>query len=100
MNGKTVSSNRHIVDQLADIRATMKSLKADEDTLKGQISEAMGSADSLGGDEFIARQTLTERKGSIDTKAMEAAGIDIERYRKPGVSVYALKVERRVLEDA
>lgn len=92
--------NRHIVDQLADVRAKMKELKAQEDALKEQISEAMGSADSLGGDEFIAFQKLSIRKGSIDQKMMEAAGIDVDSFRKPDVSVYTLTVERRAQEDA
>lgn len=93
-------SNRHIVDQLADVRAKMKELKAHEDDLKSRISAAMGDNDVLGGDQFVALQKITTRKGAIDTAAMAKAGIDIERYRKGGVSVYQLVVEPRVIEAA
>jgi len=51
--------NRHIVDQLAEVRAQIKALEAREAELKTQISTAMGSANSLGGDEFIALQKLS-----------------------------------------
>ena len=92
--------NRHPVDQLADIRATIKTLKAREDELKDQVSALMGDADSLGGDEFIALQKITTRKGSIDAKTLEAAGIDVDHYRKPATTVYAITVEPRVSEAA
>lgn len=92
--------NRHIVDQLADIRAQMKELKAREDELKAEISEKMGSADSLGGDEFIAFQKVSQRKGAIDQKSLEAAGINVDDHRKPDTSVYTLTVERRAMEAA
>lgn len=95
-----MTSNRHIVDQLADVRAQKKELEAREDELKVAISAAMGSADSLGGDQFIALQKVSERKGAIDTKAMERAGIDPDAYRKPAVTVYQIVVEPRVMEAA
>lgn len=93
------NSNRHIVDQLADVRAEMKTLKAREDELKDAVSKAMGNADSLGGDQFIALQKVSERKGSIDQKAMEAAGVDPERFRKPAVTVYQIVVEPRAMDE-
>ena len=91
-------SNRHPVDQLAAVRTTIKRLQDQEKTLKDQIGEAMGSADSLGGDEFIAFQKVSERKGAIDEKALAAVGIDVNAYRKPPVSVYTLTVEARAVE--
>lgn len=94
------SSNMHIVDQLADVRAEIKTLGEREAELKAQISAEMGAKDSLGGDQWIAFQTLSTRKGGIDDKAMKAAGIDVDRFRKADVTVYSLKVERRVLEEA
>lgn len=90
--------NRHIVDQLADVRAHIKELQGKEAELKDAISALMGGRDSLGGDEYIALQRLTTRKGAIDTKAMEAAGIDPDRFRKPDVAVYSLVIERREVE--
>lgn len=90
--------NRHIVDQLADVRAQIKELQGREADLKDAISAEMGERDSLGGDEYIALQKLTTRKGAIDTKAMEAAGIDPDRFRKPDIAVYSLVIERREVE--
>lgn len=92
--------NRHIVDQLADVRAQIKDLKAREDDLKDQISTQMGNADSLGGDEFIAFQKVSQRKGAIDQKSLEAAGINVDDHRKPDSTVYTLTVERRAVEAA
>lgn len=93
-------SNRHIVDQLADVRAQMKALKSREDALKAQVSKEMGDADSLGGDQFIARQTLSERAGAVDTSKMKKAGIDVDAYRKASVTVMTIRVEERVAEAA
>lgn len=98
MTAISVSGNRHVVDQLADIREQIKSLKAKEDELKDLISKEMGDADSLGGDEFIACQVLSTRKGGLDAKAMEADGIDVAKYRKADVTVYSLRIERREME--
>jgi len=95
---RPVLVNRHCVDQLAEIRKTMRQLKNDEADLVREISAMMGDADSLGGDEYIAHQTVTTRKGAIDAEALEAAGIDVDAYRKPDVTVYAIRVERRAAE--
>lgn len=95
-----MTSNRHIVDQLADVRAQKKVLEAREDELKAEISKQMGGADSLGGDQFIALQKVSTRKGAIDQKAMEVAGIDVAKYRKADVPVYQIVVEPRVMEAA
>jgi hypothetical protein len=94
------NANRHIVDQLADVRAKIKELQDAEKVLKDQVSAAMGSGDSLGGDEFIAWQTISERKGSLDEKALKAAGIDAEKFRKAPVAVVTLRVERRAADVA
>lgn len=93
-------TNRHPVDQLAQVRATIKQLQDRESELKAEVSQMMGNRDSLGGDEFIARQTVTERKGAIDEKAMAAAGIKPDAYRKPPVTVYSIRCEPRVMEEA
>jgi len=97
MNTTSVS-NRHVVDRLADIRAAIKALKKDEAICVSQISEQMGDGDSLGGDQYIARQIISTRKGSIDTGRLEADGIDVDVYRKPETVVYSLRLEARVQE--
>jgi len=91
-------SNRHIVDQLADIRAQIKELKKDEAACVSQISEQMGDSDSLGGDQFIARQIISTRKGTVDTARLEADGIDIDAYRKPETVAYSIRLQARVQE--
>lgn len=93
-------SNRHPVDRLSDVRAQIKALKSQEDDLKAEVSKQMGDKDSLGGDQYIARQKLSERAGAVDTKAMKAAGIDIDAYRKPPVTVMTILVEEREQEAA
>lgn len=92
--------NRHPVDQLADVRAKIKDLQAREGELKDEIGRLMGDKDSLGGDEWIARQTLQERKGGIDEKALKAAGLDADAFRKPPVTSIVLRVERRAELEA
>ena len=92
--------NRHPVDQLADVRETIKTLQAREAELKDEIGKLMGKADSLGGDEWIARQSLQERKGSIDEARLKAVGIDADAFRKPPVTSIVLRVERRAMPEA
>jgi uncharacterized protein (UPF0335 family) len=92
--------NRHPVDQLADVRETIKTLQAREAELKDEIGKLMGKADSLGGDEWIARQSIQERKGSIDEARLKAAGIDADAFRKPPVTSIVLRVERRAMPEA
>jgi uncharacterized protein (UPF0335 family) len=95
----TATSNRHPVDQLADVRERIKTLQTAEEMLKALITTRMGTADSLGGDEFIARQAISERKGGLDEKAMKAAGIDTDKFRKPSSTVISLRLERRAGEQ-
>lgn len=96
------SRNRHPVDRLADIRARIKALSDEETDLKAKISVEMGTADSLGGDEFIARQVLQERKGALDEKAIaKALGLDnLDAYRKPASAFILIKTERCLSEVA
>lgn len=93
-------ANRHPVDQLADVRAQIKALQELEAVLKARVSADMGTADSLGGDEFIALQTLTTRKGAIDEKKALKAGVDLDDFRKPETVVHSLRIERREQEAA
>lgn len=99
MNATNTPRNRHPVDLLAEARAEIRELQRMEAELREEISRLMGDADSLGGDEYIARQTLSTRKGSIDPKMMEADGLDPDDYRKPSSVVMTLAVEPRVAEN-
>lgn len=92
--------NRHPVDQLANIRATIKTLEARETELKEQISALMGGADSLGGAEFIARQSLQERKGGLDEKKLTDKLGNLDAYRKPPTTSIVLRIEARAQEAA
>lgn len=92
--------NRHPVDQLADVRAKIKDLQAREGELKDEIGRLMGDKDSLGGDEYIARQSIQERKGPIDEAKLKAAGLDADKFRKPPVTSIVLRVERRAELEA
>ncbi len=95
-------TNRHPVDQLGDIRRTIKHLQDRETELKAEVGRLMGKADSLGGAEYIAVQSLTSRKGGIDeSKVAAALGVtSLDAYRKPETTYVTLKVERRAREDA
>lgn len=90
--------NRHPVDQLALVRETIKELQAREAELKDEIGKLMGKADSLGGSEYIARQSITTRAGSVDYKAMERDGINVAKYRKDDTTVFSIRIERRAEE--
>ena len=100
MNAHTLPVNRHPVDLLAETREKIKALQAEEDMLRTEVSVLMGSADALGGDEYVAKQSISTRAGAIDADALKRAGIDVERFRKKPSTVYTIKCERRVLEDA
>lgn len=98
MNDHARLVNRHPVDQLAQIREQIRALKDFEASLAKEVSGMMGERDSLGGDEYIARQTISTRKGSIDQKRMAEDGIDVDRYRKEAVNVFSIRVEQRERE--
>jgi len=84
-------TNSHAVDQLVAIRAQMSALKESEDLLKVQISREMGDDKELVGDFWIAIQNLTTRKGGLDEKALIAAGIDVDAFRKPETTVHSIR---------
>lgn len=94
MNAKAMS-NRHPVDQLGDIREQIKALGDVEKALKEQVSALMGEADSLGGAEWIASQSISERKGGVDEKKATAAGVNLDAFRKPPTPVVTIKTTRR-----
>lgn len=82
----------HPVDQLFAVRAQIKALQELEAGLKADVSALCGDVDYALGDEYVATQSLTSRKGGIDEKALKAAGVDVDAYRKADVAVYTLKV--------
>lgn len=96
------NANRHPVDQLADVRESLKALKDREEDLKAEVGRLMGAADSLGGDEYIATQAISERKGGLDEKAIASRlGVDnLDGFRKPSTTVVTIRVERRATEAA
>jgi hypothetical protein len=85
-----LGDNRHMVDRLAMIRAAIKQAEEIEADLKKAISAAMGAGDTLIGDEWAAVQKIGVRKGGLDEKAMAAAGIDVEAFRKPASSTFTM----------
>lgn len=97
MPGKT-GINRHPVDQLANIRATIKTLQEREAELKLEIGQLMGGHDSLGGAEFIARQKLQTRKGGLDEKKLADKLGNLDAFRKPDSTYIVLSVEPRAME--
>lgn len=94
------NSNRSDVDLIGDLRAVIKEAKSIEEELKEKILESFGSSDSVGGADFIAYQTLQERKGSFDEKKLRARfGDEIDECRKPPSSSIKLDVKPRELPD-
>lgn len=88
-------SNIHPVDELAQIRATLKVLTERENELKTAVSALMGENDSLAGAEHVAFQKLSTRKGAVDAAALaKAAGVSADEFRKPSVAVLQIVVER------
>ncbi|MBP0440661.1 hypothetical protein [Tianweitania sediminis] len=93
-------SNRHPVDRLAIVRTRIKELQEQEADLKQIVSAQMGSKDTLGGDEYVAKQVLSTRKGGIDEALLKKQGLDPASFRKPDVTVLSIRVEARVVEEA
>ena len=91
-----MTTNTHAVDQLASIRAQIKALQEAESALKTQISREIGGGSSLVGDEWIAEQSLTTRKGGLDEKKLVAAGVDVDAFRKPDSAVLTLRTVLRI----
>lgn len=97
---KGETSNHHVVDRLAMLRQHIRAAQDLEKSLKDEVAQLMGSADSLGGDEFIARQKVTTRKGPFDEKRLaEVLGDMVERYRKPETTVYRIDTVQREAND-
>jgi hypothetical protein len=90
-----MTANRHIVDQLADVRAQIKALQEIEAALKPQVAEIIDRADVASGDDFIATHQMAERKGSLNEKAMRAAGIDVDSFRGPSTVVISIRLAPR-----
>jgi hypothetical protein len=90
------AGNRHIVDRLGALRRLIREAETLEKELKTEVGYLMGSRDSLGGDEFIARQTIGERKGGWDDKKLEdELGLRAEKFRKPPVTIVTIRTDLR-----
>lgn len=100
MHPDTAGRNRHPVDRLHDIRTALKTLEAEEKEAAAEVSKLMGSNDSVGGVEYIASQSISERKGSIDDKKLAAAGIDPDKFRKAPSVVAKITLAKRADADA
>jgi len=90
----------HQVDQLVAIRAQIKALQEIEAGLKTDISRAIGDDGFIIGDEWIAEQSLTTRKGGVDEKKLAAYGIDVDAFRKPDSVVLTLRTVLRASRAA
>lgn len=102
MNVLSTTRNRHPVDELGDVRESLKSLEAREKELKEEVGRLMGTKDSLGGDNFIARQSISERKGALDEKVIAAKlGVEnLDAFRKPPVAVVTIRVTPRITDES
>lgn len=88
--------NRHPVDRLGEVRQLIKEAKEVEAALKEEVGALMGSGDSVGGDEYIASQRLSERRGSYDEKRLKAyIGDAVESFRKPPTVVVTIATNLR-----
>lgn len=90
--------NRHIVDELGDLREQKKALEKREKQLRQEIVEQMDGqgGDSLGGDQYIVRRKMVTRRGAVDTKRMMIEkSIDPDDYRKPDTQTMQLDIEER-----
>ena len=100
MNAIPTPVNRHPVDRLADLRAQIKALSAEEKDIANEVSRLIGDGTSIGGNEYIATQGQVERKGSIDAKKLAADGIDVDAYRgAPSIS-FPITLARRAVDEA
>lgn len=109
MNGKSMPVNRHVVDQLADIRAKIKTLKKDEqscvDEIKAMARTPAGDLDYIAGNEFIASMNESTRKGAINNESLDEFlqfhhSKTIEEFRKAPTTVLSIRLERRENEVA
>lgn len=83
----------HPVDRLKEVRDQIKTLQKEEESLVKAISLIMGNADICYGELLMAKQIVQNRKGSIDPLAIKLKGFDPDSFRKPGITVYSLKIE-------
>lgn len=96
MHPVTAGSNRHPVDRLHDLRAQIKALEAEEKEAAAAVSKLMAGAGSVGGDEYIATESIGERAGSIDAAKLAKDGIDVDSYRKKSSVVVKITLAKRV----
>lgn len=84
------------VDKLGEIRERIKQFQAEEKALKAIVQDTLGPDDRLLGFEFLAIQTIAERKGAVDERRVaDALGVEnLDDYRKPATTVITVKTER------
>ena len=87
--------NRHVVDDLADLRFQRKELEERETQLRARVIEEMGTCDTLQGDQFVAHREQQRMRGAIDPARLRKAGIDPARYRKRGITFQRIITEPR-----
>lgn len=89
--------NRHVVDRLAELRLALKDGNKLEEELKAEVSREMGRSDSLGGSEFVATQSISERRGKLlEKKIAMALGVDnLDWYRGKATEVVTIRTNRR-----
>lgn len=87
--------NRHIVDQLADVRCQRMALQDREAALRARINRAMGDHTELEGDEFIAYRADVRIPGTIDPTKLRAIGLNADRFRKRGSTERRISIEPR-----
>lgn len=91
--------NRHLVDELADVRFQRKALEERETQLRARVLEEMGDCQTLIGDQFVAYRETQRMRGAIDPARLRKAGIDPVRYRKRGTTFQRIITEPRCSGD-
>ncbi|MEL6280678.1 MAG: hypothetical protein AAFR28_17610 [Pseudomonadota bacterium] len=86
-----ITTNRHPVDRLAEVRAEIARLKDQETALRDAVLE-MPSGD-LVGDEFIAT-VKNASQSRLDTKAVEAKFGSLDAFRKK-VQITTVRLVKR-----
>ena len=84
-----------VVDRLGHCRAVIRELQEIEKQLKVDVGIEMGSHDRVVGHEYLAIQSISERKGGIDEAAIMAA-LDVDTldgFRKPATAIVTIRTE-------
>lgn len=77
-------------EQLSEINAQIKELEAQAKSIKADLVELADGKRCQGGGVIVFPTT---RAGSVDTKKMEADGINVNGYRKPDTTTWTVRVQ-------